>query len=97
MAGTRYDGTTYVNEYSYILLTRLVEMNLPFVKVHFLYDTNLPEDFMRIVFEGIRRGSNSFVFISDRATKAALEGIGISREDGGGERQGYLRIGRKIQ
>ena len=81
MAGTRYDGTTYVNEYSYILLERLVEMNLPFVKVHFLYDTSLPEDFMRIVFEGIRKGSNSFVFISDRATKAALEGIGISRED----------------
>ncbi len=81
IAGTKYDGTTYVNEYSYILLTRLVEMNLPFVKVHFLYDTNLPDDFMKIVFEGIRKGSNSFVFISDRATKAALENIGISRED----------------
>lgn len=81
MAGTKNDGTTYVNEYSYILLRRLVEMNLPQVKVHFLYDTNLPRDFMRIVFEGIRKGSNSFVFISDRVTKAALEGIGISRED----------------
>lgn len=81
IAGTKYDGTTYVNEYSYILLTRLVEMNLTFVKVHFLYDVNLPEDFMRIVFEGIRKGSNSFVFISDRATKDALEAIGISRED----------------
>ena len=81
IAGTKYDGTNYVNEYSYILLTRLVEMNLPFVKVHFLYDTSLPRDFMRIVFEGIRRGSNSFVFISDRSTKAALEGIGISKED----------------
>ena len=81
IAGTKYDGTAYVNEYSYILLHRLVELRLPFVKVHFLYDTSLPEDFMRIVFEGIRKGSNSFVFISDRATKAALEGIGISRED----------------
>lgn len=81
MAGTKNDGTMYVNEYSYILLRRLVELKLPFVKVHFLYDTSLPEDFMRIVFEGIRKGSNSFVFISDRATKAALEGIGISRED----------------
>ncbi|MBQ8409991.1 MAG: hypothetical protein IJY39_14110 [Clostridia bacterium] len=81
IAGTKYDGTNYVNEYSYILLRRLVELKLPFVKVHFLYDTTLPEDFMRIVFEGIRKGSNSFVFISDRATKAALEGIGISRED----------------
>lgn len=81
IAGTRNDGTTYVNDYSYILLRRLVEQNLPFVKVHFLYDPSLPEDFMRIVFEGIRKGSNSFVFIGDRATKAALEGIGISRED----------------
>jgi formate C-acetyltransferase len=81
IAGAKYDGTTYVNEYSYILLTRLVEMNLPFVKVHFLYDVNLPEDFMKIVFEGIRKGSNSFVFISDRATKDALEAIGITRED----------------
>ena len=80
-AGTRNDGTSYVNDYSYILLKRIVEMNLPQVKVHFLYDTTLPEDFMRIVFEGIRKGSNSFVFISDRATKAALEGIGVSRED----------------
>ena len=81
IGGARYDGSTYVNEYSYILLRRLVELKLPFVKVHFLYDTSLPRDFMRIVFEGIRNGSNSFVFISDRATKAALEGIGISRED----------------
>lgn len=81
MAGTRNDGSHYVNEYSYVLLRRLIELNLPFVKVHFLYDTSLPRDFMRIAFEGIRRGSNSFVFISDRATKAALEGIGISRED----------------
>lgn len=81
MAGTKNDGTAYVNGYSYLLLERLVELNLPQVKVHFLYDTSLPRDFMRIVFEGIRKGSNSFVFISDRATKAALEGIGISRED----------------
>ena len=81
MAGTRNDGSLYVNEYSYILLKRLVELNLPHVKVHFLYDTTFPEDFMRIVFEGIRKGSNSFVFISDRSTKAALEGIGVSRED----------------
>ena len=81
IAGAKYDGTTYVNEYSYLLLRRLVELNLPYVKVHFLYDVDLPEDYMRIVFEGIRKGSNSFVFISDRAVKAALEGIGISRED----------------
>ena len=81
MAGTRNDGSNYINEYSYVLLRRLVELKLPFVKVHFLYDTSLPRDFMRIVLEGIRRGSNSFVFISDKATKAALEGIGISRED----------------
>ena len=81
IAGSRYDGSTYVNEYSYILLRRLVALNLPFVKVHFLYDKSLPRDFMRIVFEGIRKGSNSFVFISDKVTKAALEGIGISRED----------------
>ena len=81
VAGTRYDGSNYVNEYSYIILRRLVELKLPFVKVHFLYDTSLPRDFVRIVFEGIRKGSNSFVFISDRAAKAALEGIGISRAD----------------
>ena len=81
MAGTKYDGSSYVNEYSYLLLRRLVALNLPFVKVHFLYDTGLPRDLMRIVFEGIRKGSNSFVFISDRSTKAALEGIGVSRED----------------
>jgi formate C-acetyltransferase len=81
IGGTRYDGTNYVNEYSYILLDRLVEMKLPHVKVHFLYGKGMPEDFMRIVFEGIRKGSNSFVFISDKATKAALEGIGISKED----------------
>lgn len=81
IGGTKYDGTNYINEYSYILLRRLVELKLPFVKVHFLYGKGIPEDFMRIAFEGIRKGSNSFVFISDRATKAALEGIGVSRED----------------
>ena len=41
----------------------------------------LPEDFMRIAFDGIRNGGNSIVFISDRATKEALMNIGISKED----------------
>ena len=81
MAGTRLDGSVCVNEYSYILLRRLTTLKLPYVKVHFLYDTSLPEDFMRIAFEGIRNGGNSMVFISDRATKEALMNIGISRED----------------
>lgn len=81
MAGTRLDGSACVNEYSYILLSRLTTLKLPYVKVHFLYDTNLPEDFMRIAFDGIRNGGNSMVFISDRATKEALMDIGISKED----------------
>ena len=81
MAGTRLDGGACINDYSYILLRRLTALKLPFVKVHFLYDTGLPEDFMRIAFEGIRNGGNSIVFISDRATKEALMNIGISKED----------------
>lgn len=81
MAGTRLDGSVCVNEYSYILLRRLTALKLPYVKVHFLYDTALPEDFMRIAFDGIRNGGNSMVFISDRATKDALMNIGISKED----------------
>jgi formate C-acetyltransferase len=81
VAGTRLDGSTCVNEYTYILIERLIALKLPFVKVHFLYDANIPEDLMRMVFNGIRSGGNSIVFISDRATKKALMGIGISRED----------------
>lgn len=81
MAGTRLDGSVCVNEYSYILLRSLTKLKLPFVKVHFLYDTNLPDDFMRIAFDGIRNGGNSIVFISDRATKKALMNIGVSEAD----------------
>ena len=81
VAGTRLDGSTCVNEYTYILMERLIALKLPFVKVHFLYDTNIPEDLMRTVFNGIRSGGNSIVFISDRATKKALMNIGISKED----------------
>lgn len=81
VAGSRLDGSTCVNEYTYILVERLTSLKLPFVKVHFLYDTNIPESLMRIAFEGIRSGGNSMVFISDRATKRALMNIGISKED----------------
>ena len=81
MAGTRLDGSACINDYSYIVLRRLTTLKLPYVKVHFLYDTNLPDDFMRIAFDGIRNGGNSIVFISDRATKEALMNIGVSEED----------------
>ena len=81
LAGSHLDGSLAVNEYTYILVERLTAMKLPYVKVHFLYDTNLPKDLMRIAFEGIRSGGNSMVFISDRATKKALMNIGISKED----------------
>lgn len=75
------DGGGRVNTCSYLLLKRHVAMNLPNVKIHILYDKALPHVFLRIATEGIRRGSNSIVFINDERTVASLCALGIDSRD----------------
>lgn len=89
IGGTRSDGGSFVNEYSYILLNSYCKGGYPDVKMHFLYGDALPRDFVRMAFEGIRSGSNSMVFISDAVTRASLRAIGEDSEDV----ERYLAVG----
>lgn len=74
-------GAEGVNALSYRLLSRHVALGLPNVKVHILYAPALPRDFLQIAFEGIRKGSNSIVFLNDQKVVRSLESLGISHED----------------
>lgn len=74
-------GEGRVNGFSYLLLRRFLALALPDIKMHILYCPELPADFVRIAMEGIRKGSNSIVFMNDRVIRTNLEEMGIAPGD----------------
>ncbi len=89
IAGVHSNGTTFVNELSYLFLRCLVAEKLPNVKLHIFYGREIPKDLAAMAFEGIRAGGNSIVFINEKVSRHALLSIGISPEDA----ENYVVVG----
>lgn len=81
MGGVTKDGVPRLNRLSYLLLRRHVALRCPNVKLHILWDENLPRDFLQIAMDGIRQGSNSIVFMNDARVKESLTKYGMDRRD----------------
>jgi formate C-acetyltransferase len=75
IAGNK-DGKSSVCRMSYILLETYIALKPQNVKIHFLYDKNIPKELVRLAFEGIRSGANSIVFMCDRTVQRSLLHIG---------------------
>ena len=81
LGGSDKDGNDLINELSYIFLEEYIKLSPPWVKIHLLISDKCPESFLRLALDGIRKGSNSLLFMGDTTIKKALKRLGIADED----------------
>lgn len=82
IGGQTADGKTAVNPLSYELVRVYLETGLYDPKIHVRVTRDFPDDLMNTILDGIRRGSSSFVFVSDDAViKGLTKTLGESAED----------------
>ena len=73
LGGTYLDGSTVVNEVSYMILDIYDKLGLYNPKIQIKYGKNTPKEFILKVLEIIRGGNSSFVFVNeDTAIKALM-------------------------
>lgn len=81
LGGTDLSGDTLCNDLSELILDCYGQLVVPHVKIHALISDNTPLSFLEKAFRLIRNGSNSIVFLSDRAVIDSLIRQGEPRED----------------
>ena len=81
LGGTDPLGNSLINELSYIILEAYKVTQTSNTKIHLLCSDHTPADIIEKAFEGIRDGSNSIVFMSDKKIVQALEKLGEDYAD----------------
>ncbi|MBR2019713.1 MAG: hypothetical protein IKA05_04870 [Clostridia bacterium] len=85
LGGERADGTTEINELSYVFLDVYDQMGIYNPKIQIKVAKTTPKPFLQKALDMIRRGNNSIVFVSDATIRAAL-----LRNDGATEEEARL-------
>lgn len=78
MAGTNSDGSSRVNQLSYIILEEYDKLDIPTPKIQIKVNENTPKDFLSLAFDMIRQGHSSIVFINEKAIERAMLVLGRS-------------------
>ena len=81
LGGENADGSSVINELSYLFLDVYDQMNIYNPKIQIKVCESTPKAFLLKALDMIRRGRNSIVFVSDATIRKALEGVGISSYD----------------
>ena len=81
MAGTNADGSSRVNELSYIILEEYDKLDIPTPKIQIKVNHNTPKDFLAQALDMIRRGHSSIVFINEKAIEQAMLSLGRTPEE----------------
>lgn len=81
IGGTDEKGASAVNELSYALLNAYLNVPTHNTKFHLLIAKDTPEDIVLAAMDGVRRGNNSVVFMSDEMIIRSLERLGIESAD----------------
>lgn len=89
LGGRLPDGSSGVNELSYLIVEEYTSLDINDPKIHVRWYNEIPKDFVCAILESIRNGRNSFVFVNDNVIESALVGIGESKEDA----RNYIIIG----
>ncbi len=89
LGGRLADGSSGINELSYIIVEEYSALNINDPKIHVRWYDEMPEDFVKLVMKSIRDGKNSFVFVNDNVIEKALVGIGEDKADA----RNYIVIG----
>lgn len=77
LGGTKKDGTTVINEFSYVFLDVYDKMGIYNPKLQLKISDETPKSIVLKALDMIRRGNNSIVFVCDKAVRAGLEKAGI--------------------
>jgi len=81
LGGENVDGSTVINELSYLFLDVYDEMNIYNPKIQIKVCDSTPKNFLLKALDMIRRGRNSIVFVSDRTIRIALERTGVTPDE----------------
>ena len=81
LGGENADGSTVINELSYLFLHVYDEMGIYNPKIQIKVCKSTPKAFLLKALDMIRRGRNSIVFVSDATIRKALEGIGCTPDE----------------
>jgi len=81
LGGENADGTTVINELSYVFLDVYDKMNIYNPKIQIKVSDSTPREFLFKALDMIRRGHNSIVFIGDKTVRAALERFGATADE----------------
>lgn len=81
IGGSDLQGNWVVNDLSYLLLQTYQKAGTVHTKLHFLYVPGMPDDLLEQALDGVRRGDNSIVFMSDPQIIRSLEKLGAEHAD----------------
>lgn len=81
LGGTKENGESVINPFSYIFLDVYDKMKIYNPKIQIKLSENTPKDFVYKALDMIRRGNNSIVFVCERTMIKALMNTGISLEE----------------
>ena len=81
LGGENADGTSVINELSYLFLDVYDEMNIYNPKIQIKVCDSTPKNFLLKALDMIRHGRNSIAFVSDRTIRKALEKVGVSPDE----------------
>jgi formate C-acetyltransferase len=80
LGGEKADGSTEINELSYLFLDVYDKMKIYNPKIQIKVANSTPKAFLLKALDMIRRGNNSIVFVSDKTIRTALIKRGLSEE-----------------
>lgn len=81
MGGTNKDGSSAINELSYLMLDVYDKLNIFDPKIQVKINRNTPQDFIDKILEMIRGGHNSFVFVGEPGMTSAMLAAGYTEEE----------------
>lgn len=81
LGGTDSTGNSLVNPLSYQLLERYRAGATAYTKMHILWSSNMPRDFLEQALRAVREEKNSIVFMNDAGVIKALEKLGAEHAD----------------
>ena len=81
LGGENADGSTVVNELSYLFLDVYDEMNIYNPKIQIKVSPSTPKPLLLKALDMIRRGRNCIVFVSDKTIRKALEHTGVAPDE----------------
>ncbi len=82
IGGIKEDGKC-ANELTRIIIETYSELDIYDPKIHVKYNKELSSDIIKLILDSIRKGNNSFVFISDEVVRNCYRRMGICEKDVG--------------